>query len=121
MSRTWTNWGYTPKANEILSKKKKTGYRIITEYNLDGEVISKKHEDIFDFDYVKEEINRADVWYGREVILCRYRFEDGRVLEDYIQAAPWSSGPHTFLALRDVITKEPLAETLWPEETIDNV
>ncbi len=118
MARTWTNWRYTNAALEILSKKKKTGYRIITDYNLNGEVVSEKREDILDSDYVKEEMNRIDVWYGAELVLSRYRFEDGRILEDYIQAEPWSSGPHTFLALRDAITKKPLPETLWSEETI---
>lgn len=121
MSRTWSNWGHTNKALEILSKKKKTGYRIITDHNLDGEVILERREDILDFNYVKEEIDRIDVWYGEELTLYRYRFEDGRVLEDYIQAEISSSGPHTFLALRDAATKNPITETLWSEETIEGV
>jgi hypothetical protein len=36
-----------------------------------------------------------------------------RVLEEYVQATPWSSGPMYFIALRDATTGQSLPETLW--------
>lgn len=121
MSRTWTNWGFNEVAKKILSKNKKIGIQITSDYDLEGNLINETRKDLLVFDYDKEESLREDIWYRQELIHYRYKFSDGRILESYVQAEPQSSGPHTFLALRDAITKEPLLETLWPEETIDNV
>lgn len=57
---------------------------------------------------------------GDEDFLRIYTLKDGREVEEYVQAKPWSSGPCIFLALRDTKTKEPLPETLWDEEDIEN-
>jgi hypothetical protein len=38
-----------------------------------------------------------------------------RVLEEYVQATPWSSGPMYFIALRDLLTGQPVPGTLWSE------
>lgn len=48
--------------------------------------------------------------------LYRYIFPDGRVLEEYVQDCPWSSGPCAFIALKE--DGEPLPESLWPQAAI---
>jgi hypothetical protein len=57
--------------------------------------------------------------FGERHELSRYELPDGRVLCEYVQAEPWSSGPCIFLALRDQRSGEPLAETLWSDQEID--
>lgn len=47
-----------------------------------------------------------------------YRLPDGRVLEEHVQAVPWSSGPMIFTALK--CDGEWVQESLWPQEEIDN-
>lgn len=41
-------------------------------------------------------------------------------VEEYVQADPWSSGPVIFLALRYSKCKQPVTDSLWPEEEINN-
>ncbi len=43
---------------------------------------------------------------------------DGRLLEERVQADPWSSGPVIFTALWDVVKDEWVDETLWTDDEI---
>ena len=52
--------------------------------------------------------------------LTRHFTKDGRKVVEYLQACPWSSGPVLFIALRYEDTNEPIQESLWSEEDIDN-
>ena len=52
--------------------------------------------------------------------LDKYTMNDGREVEEYLQAEPWSSGPCLFIALQYSDTKEPIHETLWPDKEIGN-
>ncbi len=54
---------------------------------------------------------------GEEYPLHRYIFPDGRVLVESVQAAPWSSGPCIFLALKNE-KGEWVPESLWLEDAI---
>jgi len=56
--------------------------------------------------------------FGESYPLNRYIFPDGRVLEEAIQAEPWSSGPCIFLALKE--QGEWVKASLWSDEEIDN-
>ena len=48
-----------------------------------------------------------------------YRNHHGRVVyREFIQDEPWSSGPHTFLALKDRLGQV-VKESLWDDEEID--
>jgi hypothetical protein len=59
--------------------------------------------------------------FGEEIQSIReHTTRDGRILIDYVQAEPWSSGPCIFLALKWKDTDEPIKESLWDEEIIDN-
>lgn len=59
-------------------------------------------------------------WYGDGHELGCYRLLDGTYCFEYVQAEPWSSGPHTFLALaHDIDGHNPIPETLWDQEAID--
>lgn len=61
--------------------------------------------------------------FGDLYPLLRYTFRHGdmtgRVLTEYVQAAPWSSGPVFFLALKDE-GGNPVPESLWNDEDIKN-
>lgn len=51
--------------------------------------------------------------------LHRYTMPDGRVFEEYVQAAPWSGGPCNFIALKfanGVHAGKPVSESLWTDE-----
>ncbi len=48
--------------------------------------------------------------------LMVYLLPDGRRLQEFVQADPWSSGPVFFLALKE--NNEPLAASLWDEQAI---
>lgn len=47
--------------------------------------------------------------------LKEYTTPGGRVLREYIQAAPWCSGPNYYIALLDAATGQPVPESLWGE------
>jgi hypothetical protein len=66
----------------------------------------------------KEESGRSYVgMFEDEYPLYKYTFPDGQVYFEDLQAAPWSSGPVHFLALRDE-SGNWIPESLWPEEAI---
>lgn len=48
--------------------------------------------------------------------LSRYTFADGSVLEEFVQATPWESGPMYLIALRDPATGHALRRSLWRYE-----
>ena len=119
MSRSWQYIGFNPIADALLQDNVKTGTRVVVELDLEGHPTNTYTQAIFAPAYTKEQYAVEEPWMESENMLYRYTFSDGRVLEDYVQAEPWSSGPCTFMALRDAVTKEPIVETLWPQEVID--
>lgn len=50
-------------------------------------------------------------------VLNRYVFPDGRIYDEFVQAAPWSSGPCYFLALKDKHGRK-IKESLWTEKEL---
>ena len=53
--------------------------------------------------------------------LHEYRLKDGRIAREFVQAAPWSSGPCIFLGLHIIGTDgEIITELGWSDEDIDN-
>lgn len=48
--------------------------------------------------------------------LHRYRFADGTVLDEFVQATPWESGPMYLIALRNPETGHALRRSLWRHE-----
>lgn len=66
-------------------------------------------------------------WTPEFLHLQEYTLPNGRVIREYVQAEPWSSGPCYFLALEEMhIDHEgkehwtPVEESLWSEEEIAN-
>lgn len=52
--------------------------------------------------------------------LRRFTMPDGTVYEEYIQESPWSGGPVWHTALKNAVTGEPVAESLWTQEELDH-
>lgn len=52
--------------------------------------------------------------------LHQYTMPNGKVYEEFVQASPWSGGPHLFIALREVVgrNKRLVAESLWTDEEL---
>lgn len=119
MGRSWQYIGFSQAARKLLGETVRVGTRVVIELDLQGHPTNTYTQDIFRPNYTKEERDRVDPFCGEEHVFYTYTFDDGRVWEDYTQAEPWSSGPCTFMALRDVKTKEPIAESLWPQANID--
>jgi hypothetical protein len=64
---------------------------------------------------------RYSTYYGmfnNEYPLYRYTLEEGAIYEEFVQSAPWSSGPVFFLALQTLDSK-PVKKSLWPQNEID--
>jgi len=62
----------------------------------------------------------TDSWYDEPYKLKRYQLLDGSYCYEYVQAEPWYSGPTTFLALaHDIDGQDPIPETLWDQDLID--
>lgn len=121
--RCWQLQGFNEVAQKVLGEKVKVGVKTSTIIYEDGREPSgvTLTEDVLEHPYTTEKYKFHNPWYYEGCDLLIYRFKDGRVLESYVQAEPWSGGPCTFLALRDHVTKEPLAGTLWDEKLIDRV
>lgn len=136
MSRSWSDYGLHDRARALLEKERviaglrqEVVLRFVTPLK-DGDAIpdlgnfeayTKTVSDWVPFHdpgYEAEETSRQEVWYGEEQVYHKLTFRDGRVWETYEQACEWSSGPHTYLALRDFVTKEPIKESLWTDEEI---
>jgi hypothetical protein len=105
---------------EILNSKIQIGVRKFENTFLDGSPSEIGEEPIMAPAYSSEVYATENPWYDSKLDLLILRFKDGRVLETYVQAEPWSGGPNTFMALRDHETKEPIVETLWDKDTIDS-
>lgn len=120
MSRSWQYMGFNPAATAILDETVKVGTSKIQNFDLEGNIVSGHTTDRLEAAYDAVEYARENPWCESYNVLYRYTFRDGRILEGYVQAEPWSSGPCTFMALRDAVTKEPVLETLWSEADINN-
>lgn len=120
MSRSWQYMGFNDAASEMLNETVKAGTRQTKDFDLEGNMIGGFTTDLLENACTKVEYARENPWMDSVNVLYRYTFRDGRVLEGYTQAEPWSSGPCTFMALRDAETKEPVPETLWSEKDIND-
>jgi hypothetical protein len=119
MSRTWTYRGFTSDTNKLIVENVKVGTRVIVDLDLEGKVTQARTEDVLKNNVHIDFVAQEDSWYGEGPTIEKFTFSDGRVWESYIQEEPWSSGPVTFMAMRDFTTREPITETLWPQELID--
>ena len=59
-------------------------------------------------------------WNPHVADLREYTMPYGRVLQEYVQETPWSSGPCYHVALKDARTGKPVPESLWTEEELNN-
>jgi len=55
--------------------------------------------------------------FNVEYPLYKYTFPDGKIIYEFLQAQPWSSGPMMFIALEDK-EGERLRESLWTDKEI---
>lgn len=73
-----------------------------------------------DIPFVVDTTNTVEGMFGETVHYLReYVLIDGRIVEEYVQAEPWSSGPVIFLSLRYKDTKEIISEAMWTEDVIN--
>jgi hypothetical protein len=57
--------------------------------------------------------------FYNEFPLYQYLLPKWQLVQEHVQAAPWSSGPMYFLALKKVDTGEWIKETLWTDQEIE--
>lgn len=75
--------------------------------------------DVHESSVRKEESGRTySGMFETEYPLSKYTFLDGRVYQEWVQAAPWSSGPVFFLALCDE-EGNVVPESLWADWELD--
>ncbi len=65
----------------------------------------------------REPSGRTFDMFDNEYPLYKYTFPDGKVVQEFLQAEPWSSGPVIFVALEDE-AGNPIKESLWIDEEI---
>jgi hypothetical protein len=59
--------------------------------------------------------------FDNEYLLYEHQLKSGQVAKEFVQAAPWSSGPCFFIGLQVYNPDGTCAqEFLWAEEEIDN-
>lgn len=109
--------GLNPWAESLVNKSIKaleSGETIFP----DGKKIPFARE-VFVPEVKKEVYAHFDGMYDNKYPLYKHILPDNTVYFEYVQAAPWSSGPCFFLALKDK-TGKPIRESLWSEEDIQN-
>lgn len=84
-----------------------------------GEVLVIAPRKVMGTNVVLSQYDEIEGAFGNTFPLFSYKFSDGREYFEYVQAQPWSSGPCYYLALRDG-KGNPVPESLWPQEEIDN-
>jgi hypothetical protein len=124
MSRSTTFMGLSPAATEWLLKhgEKHKKRRTIIEENFDTEneewyVVSDKIEEYEELTAV-ETVQQAAEMFGDSYNLKTYKLKNGRTVVEFVQAAPWQSGPVIFLALKYVDTNCSVRTSLWPAAKI---
>lgn len=77
-------------------------------------VLSKEKE----FNILRQKSARKvqNPFSGVDYSLYDFIFPSGRVLEEHVQAQPWSSGPVVFIALKE--KDDWIPESLWSEDEI---
>jgi len=108
--------GLTPAADELITAKE-TAVEKGTRTFSDGR--TEPFERTITVDLVKKEtcgtyLGMFDTEFG----LYRYTLPNGKWYEEYVQAAPWSSGPLFYLALKD--ENGPVKESLWSDEELED-
>lgn len=114
MSRSWNFVGLTEDARDFL-RANAHAEDFELHSRTTGEVVSRYRR------ASGEPSGRViEPWYDETHDLLRYPLLDNTYCYEYVQAEPWSSGPCTFLALaHDIDGTDPIPETLWDQDTID--
>lgn len=117
MSRSWSNWGYTEWVIDNVMKDKLIGQIREQRVYTNGASEYTPFRNMYAKAYRTEVIARHQPWAGEGVDLLRFIMDDGNIYETFVQAEPWASGPHTFLAV-----KRPdgsvIEESLWTAEAM---
>lgn len=100
----------------ILGEQVKIGITVCMDLDLENHLVHSYTKDRFVSCFSKKYRDEQSVWYDSSVDLHTYTHRDGRVLEDFVQADVGDSIPYVFMALRDAVSKEEIAETLWTSE-----
>jgi len=115
--RSDQHMGLTEAARKITENRDVAYVEKTTRVYPDG-----SQEDLLD----KEVLTKPGVYdtykgmFDEEYDLFEYRLKNGRIVREYVQAEPWSSGPVFFLALLDKETGEVVPESRWSKEEIDH-
>lgn len=112
--------GLSVHAQEIIKAEEvKIGTRVIEEIYDDGSD-DRFTEPITRDNPCQTHYDDLEGMFEELFPLWRYTFDDGTILEEYVQAQPWSSGPCFFIALKDS-DGNVVKESLWDEKTINDV
>ena len=103
--------GLSKRAVEFLEEHGKKRLKFIT---IDGIITERKQ-------ILSEKVGMDKIigMYDTEHTTTAYELQDGTWVHEFVQCAPWSSGPVHFLALKKE-TGEPIQETFWTEEEIQD-
>lgn len=104
--------GLSESAKKFLETYGKKRNKVVT---IDGIVVEQKQ-------ILSEKIGMDKIigMYEMEHKTTAYELQDGSWVHEFVQCEPWSSGPMYFLALKRE-TGEPIPETYWTEEEIQEV
>jgi hypothetical protein len=113
---------YEKEANEALENFRKQ-YPSITSADMQTFILGYKSrvEQMASLEFITTQLDPVTGMFNEEVYtLLKYETYDGLFVEEFVQAEPWSSGPHIFLALRFVNPEHlEIQESLWSEEEMD--
>lgn len=100
----------------MLSGQVKIGITVCTDLDLQNHPVHSYTKDRFTPCYRKAACYQQKVWHDSTIDLHTYTHNDGKVLEDFVQADVGQSVPYVFMALRDAVSKQEITETLWTSE-----
>ena len=116
MSRSTSFMGLHERAESFLGKHRRFLYKeTVTKEYPDGNSITTT---VDKYDTPRTQYDTYEGMCGEEYPLFEYTLRDDKIVQEYVQADPWASGPCIFLALR---TKggQSIKETLWTDKEIE--
>lgn len=120
MSRTDNYIGLSPRAEEFLKNNcHEIFVTTIREYPKDREKNTILSEKSVSVELWSEKYDKLEGAFYNSFPLYEYYLRNGKTVIEVLQADPWSSGPCFFLCLADKDTGNPIEETKWTEEEIE--
>ncbi len=118
MSRSTSFIGLNSRARKIVNGEKVLSHTVKGWRYYPNGAKEQFEEEVFGRDVIAESYDTYVGLCYEEYPLHKYKFPKKPTLFEYVQEAPWASGPIVFLALMDCSGKV-IEESLWMEDEME--